>query len=537
MVNPSSSGGGDWLNRQSSSPAEDPEITRLKERLGFYESFDQLIQDNVSRASELLKLAAGTRETAEQDMARARREMEELRAGDRQGYRAVLSGLLDDVTTMQVQIERLARRVSDALDNVESGLPAGGEFERLTASTSAAPSGIAAASDSAAFALDPTPDEIGPPEPFAESEATFRGIVPDTGGEEVEAEAAFAQAAEGPADLPYIAAGGTEELFAPSFAAAAAQTVPAVDAETAWSSYAASESDAAGAPVEPVAAQQEPDADLVVDEVVQAPKEASDMAPAGVPVEPAAGDGVLSDEPSTGAFEQAAPEAPAAPEPAPAVTPEEVMAEVAPAPVPAWEPGAVPAQAVAPAEEAAPEPAGTRLPWIAADTRPFSVEGTGSGVRPPGATEPSTPYSLPPTERPVYPEMPAQPQQAVPVAPAAPQPLAASAESAPPEPSAPLSPPEPASSSSPLPAAHGVATAVLVHGVPRATTALSLKRYLEGLAHVSGVEPREYAEGILRLHVIGERPVQIDDLRGWSDGSGLEPVHLRDDLVEVRLPH
>src|SRR3954467_8294677 len=106
MVNPSSSGG-DWLNRQSSSPAQDSAITRLKERLGFYESFDQLIQDNVSRASELLKLAAGTRETAEQDMARARREMEELRTGDRQGYRAVLSGLLDDVTTMQVQIERL----------------------------------------------------------------------------------------------------------------------------------------------------------------------------------------------------------------------------------------------------------------------------------------------------------------------------------------------------------------------------------------------------------------------------------------------
>ena len=73
MVNPSSpsAAGGDWLHGQSSSPAEDPEITRLKERLGFYESFDQLIQDNVSRASELLKLAAGTRETAEQDMARA----------------------------------------------------------------------------------------------------------------------------------------------------------------------------------------------------------------------------------------------------------------------------------------------------------------------------------------------------------------------------------------------------------------------------------------------------------------------------------
>jgi hypothetical protein len=34
-----------------------------------------------------------------------------------------------------------------------------------------------------------------------------------------------------------------------------------------------------------------------------------------------------------------------------------------------------------------------------------------------------------------------------------------------------------------------------------------------------------------------ERPLQLDDLRGWPDGTGLEPVHVRDDLIEVRLPH
>lgn len=79
-------------------------------------------------------------------------------------------------------------------------------------------------------------------------------------------------------------------------------------------------------------------------------------------------------------------------------------------------------------------------------------------------------------------------------------------------------------------------TIVLVHGVPRATAALSLKRYLEGLPHVATVEPREFAEGILRLQVTGDRPLVIDDLRRWPEGAGLEPVHVRDDLVEVRLP-
>ncbi len=76
---------------------------------------------------------------------------------------------------------------------------------------------------------------------------------------------------------------------------------------------------------------------------------------------------------------------------------------------------------------------------------------------------------------------------------------------------------------------------VLVHGVPRATTDLSWKRYLEGLAHVGAVEPREFAEGILRLEVSGNRPLAFEDLRSWPEGPRLEPVHLRDDLVEVRL--
>ena len=80
------------------------------------------------------------------------------------------------------------------------------------------------------------------------------------------------------------------------------------------------------------------------------------------------------------------------------------------------------------------------------------------------------------------------------------------------------------------------AVTVLVHGVPRAATALSLQRHLAGLEHVSGVEAREYAEGVLRLQVTSSRALQFDDLAAWEDGRGIEPVHIHSDVIEVRLP-
>ncbi|HRA48347.1 MAG TPA: hypothetical protein PK819_09790, partial [Thermomicrobiales bacterium] len=79
-------------------------------------------------------------------------------------------------------------------------------------------------------------------------------------------------------------------------------------------------------------------------------------------------------------------------------------------------------------------------------------------------------------------------------------------------------------------------TTLLVHGVPRATTALSLKRYLEAMAHVHSVEPREYAEGVLRLQVASEHPIGLADLAGWPEASGLEAMTIEQDFVEVRLP-
>ena len=80
------------------------------------------------------------------------------------------------------------------------------------------------------------------------------------------------------------------------------------------------------------------------------------------------------------------------------------------------------------------------------------------------------------------------------------------------------------------------AVMVLVHGVPRAAAALSLQRHLAGLAYIDGVEAREYAEGILRLQVTARRPLELADLRAWDGGADLTPVHVQDDVIEVRLP-
>jgi hypothetical protein len=62
-----------------------------------------------------------------------------------------------------------------------------------------------------------------------------------------------------------------------------------------------------------------------------------------------------------------------------------------------------------------------------------------------------------------------------------------------------------------------------------------LKRFLEELAFIERVDPREFAEGILRIEVTGTRPLTLDDITSWSSDLALEPVHLRSDLVEVRL--
>jgi len=96
---------------KESTNQPETDLDRARERLSFYEQFDEIIQQNIASSSALLREAS------------ARLETDTVAA--RHAYRTLLSDLLDDVTALQAQSERIARRVSDALDDLENNMPAG----------------------------------------------------------------------------------------------------------------------------------------------------------------------------------------------------------------------------------------------------------------------------------------------------------------------------------------------------------------------------------------------------------------------------
>jgi hypothetical protein len=295
------------------------EIERLKERVAFYESFDQLIHENIARSGDLLRQAMDLRETAGRELAAAKAEQER---SDLNHYRTTLTSILNDISTLQGQVERLGRRVTEAIEETEAGLPSG---ERT-----APPMRLPGSENISASFLDTPPEYV-----------------------------AFTT----PEERAAVASSESQEQ------AAETQTVEK--------------------PSETVAAQE-----------VHLDAEREELHPTFESM----GEGEISGELAAAS--------------------EEVQA-------------------------------------------PVSVD-------------------------------------------------------------EPTFPPEPEVTTQSL--------ILLVHGVPRAATALSLQRYLAQLGQVETVEPREYAEGVLRLHVAIREPVSIEDLRGWKEGAGFEPVHARNDLIEVRLP-
>jgi hypothetical protein len=377
------------------------EIDQLRERLAFYESFDQLIQENITRAGDLLREAAARKSEGELAIRSATAEVERRQLEERISYRKVFSGLLDEITTVQQNVERLARQVSDALDDLEAVIPAAGE-----------PAGL----DGDQFPSMPT---------FSGRSAGELGA-----GAAVEDETAAAPAAD-----TYEA---DQEREAPE-TAAEPELEPDIDMNTEAEFEQADES-----------SMMEPIDELYPEDSSREPAES---------------------HPGTGPLGVGA-----------ASFTEVVQASVDRV---SQDMGGATAEAE-PATEEAPE---------SVEVESMPEGGISVDIEPeePAVAEVET---LEPETEPVE---------------------AAAAE-------------EEWEDAGP-----SAATTVLVHGVPRATTALSLKRYLEGLAQVHSVEPREYAEGILRLQVASDRPVGLDDLRGWPEGNQLEPVSVSDEFVEVRL--
>lgn len=99
---------------------------------------------------------------------------------------------------------------------------------------------------------------------------------------------------------------------------------------------------------------------------------------------------------------------------------------------------------------------------------------------------------------------------------------------------------EPAPEMAPVPppidAEEPVRTTIIVHGIHRPAIATGLQRYLLAQPGVTAVEPREFAEGILRLQV--HATARIDDalFAGWGDGAGMTVIHRVPRTVEIILP-
>jgi hypothetical protein len=76
---------------------------------------------------------------------------------------------------------------------------------------------------------------------------------------------------------------------------------------------------------------------------------------------------------------------------------------------------------------------------------------------------------------------------------------------------------------------------VIAHHVPRAAVAVALQEFLGSLEPVLAVEAREFAEGILRLHVTASRPLRDDDFAGWNGAGPLSILQCGANAIEVSL--
>src|SRR4051794_21361646 len=90
-------------------------LSHGQEWVTFYESFDKLVQDNLSRSSELLRRAMALPEVADREVQQIRTEMEEKLAAERSRQREVLAALREDLTGSHRQVSMLARSVGTVI--------------------------------------------------------------------------------------------------------------------------------------------------------------------------------------------------------------------------------------------------------------------------------------------------------------------------------------------------------------------------------------------------------------------------------------
>jgi hypothetical protein len=168
--------------------------------VSFYESFDKLVQENLSRSSELLRKAMTLPEVADREVAQVRDELSNRIAQHRATSKSVLSLLHEQVLGTQSQVSNLAvalgqvtseleamgTRVTNALkaldldeEPVKPGNPVSADYLSGLFSSAAPPASTEMVSAAAAVATPATP-VIEESEPVAaESTETAEPVTAD----------------------------------------------------------------------------------------------------------------------------------------------------------------------------------------------------------------------------------------------------------------------------------------------------------------------------------------------------------------------
>ena len=525
--------------RPSSMLAQPPEagnseIDRLRARLAFYETFDDLIQQSVGRASQMIQEAAARREEATTTIVQVRHDQ----AVEREGQRAVLAELLDDVMTIQQATERLAHRVSEALEQVEfmiepTGLPSaahlesGGGLDRLGSGPRVLRTDAENVRDEvSAGAFSPTASapSTGALPPFHAGDSNSFVTPPDPVTRPVDGMAADIRnpetAESDPVDQLIDTPQSMSDVAEPDDLA---EPEPGGGIEAARvESSADTWSRAAGSPIEAVAGYEDmtvpaittPDTsdDLVIEESPAADAAASNVADDNTdPAQPA-------DDIETGSDLDLS------------MAEDESTSIVPDSDSMGGDRGTAGERDDAGANASSYLPdvsleSGVVADDVSRDTAAESPESTASTERGPSMTPAGALAS-------------AANRSAEPVMSAAASALAGSNSMSPvanqADPTGGTEASDSAAESAPAPVMEQ-RTTLIMNGVPRAAVALSIQRHILSRPEVLRAEVREYYDHRLTLSVTSERHTTIDDLTGWDPTADWETISDSDETLEVRL--
>jgi hypothetical protein len=145
----------------SSQPPKDfLALSHGHEWVDFYESFDKLVQDHLSRSSELLRKAMSLPEVADREVAQVRDDLESQLTTERAQNQATLNSLRAEISSSHQQVASLAQIVGSLMANLDR---LGGSVDAAMAKAASAgdvPAAIAPAESSEAQVADaPAPPE------------------------------------------------------------------------------------------------------------------------------------------------------------------------------------------------------------------------------------------------------------------------------------------------------------------------------------------------------------------------------------------